>query len=269
MFDYSATFACYNNVAYTQKCIDSLKASRFDMSRLVIVDNNSTDSTWDYLNSLDDVHLIRNKVNLGCGTAWNQGILALQTEWTVIMNNDILVSHDWIENLIAQTKAAGLLVSSPAMMEGNSDYNWSADLTALEQRMGHYHRTQAAHAVCLLVHNSVWQKVGYFRATPKLLGFEDTIFFFDCLKNEVPHACMGSSWIHHFGSVTVKALREEMGTKKLGDRNNKNLLDQGFWMRKIRKYNKKRHFAACRERELQQFEATIHGIRRDDHTIWL
>lgn len=273
MFDYSATFACYNNVAYTQKCIESLKQSNFDMSRLVIVDNNSADNTWDYLTSLADVHLIRNKENMGCGVAWNQGALVQQAEWTVIMNNDILVSHDWIENLIAQTIEAGLLVSSPAMIEGPTDYDWQTHLPQLESKLKGYNRPQTAHAVCLLVHNSVWQKVGYFRATPKLLGFEDTIFFFDCFKNGVSHACIGGSWIHHFGSITVKSLKEEMGIKKrsggLGDRNNKNLLDQGFFMRKWRKMEKKRHIAACREAELQKYGVTVHCVRKDGQEIWL
>jgi glycosyltransferase involved in cell wall biosynthesis len=273
MYNYSATFACYNNVAYTQKCIESLRRSNFDLSRLVIVDNRSTDDTADYLHALNGPQLIRNKQNLGCGTAWNQGILAQQAEWTVIMNNDILVSHDWIENLIAQTIEAGLLVSSPAMMEGPDDYDWATRLPSLEDMLQVYHRPQAAHAVCLLVHESVWQKVGYFRATPKLLGFEDTLFFFDCFRNNVPHAAMGRSWIHHFGSVTVKALKAELGIKKrsggLGDRNNKNLLDQGIVMRKWRKLLRQRHLKACRTAELRRFGVTVHGVREGGEVRWL
>jgi hypothetical protein len=84
---------------------------------------------------------------------------------------------------------------------------------------------------------------------------------------------MGGSWIHHFGSITVKSLKEEMGIKKrsggLGDRNNKNLLDQGFFMRKWRKMEKKRHIAACREAELQKYGVTVHCVRKDGQEIWL
>lgn len=204
MKNYSATFACLNKVEYTQRCVESLLQSNFDMSRLVIVDNGSTDGTWQYINTLKDAHLIKNNQNLGCGVAWNQGALALQTEWTVIMNNDILFCHDWIEQLIAQAEANNLLVASPSMIEGSLDYDFLATACDYQARMKNHTRPGYAHAVCLLVHESVWHKVGYFRATPKLLGFEDTIFFFECLKQGIGNAALANSWIHHYGSVTVK-----------------------------------------------------------------
>ncbi|MDX1670562.1 MAG: glycosyltransferase, partial [Limnobacter sp.] len=166
MHDYSATFACYNNVAYTQKCMESLIKTEFPMDRLVVVDNNSQDDTRDYLHSVDDIHTIFNKNNLGCGTAWNQGILALQTEWTVIMNNDILVSPGWIERLIDQAIANNLLVASPAYIEGDSDYDFFGTVSQHQVVMNGHERFGYANAICLLVHNSIWQKVCYFRAKP-------------------------------------------------------------------------------------------------------
>ena len=43
------------------------------LDRLVVVDNQSTDGTRDYLSSLPLGARIFNQHNLGCGTAWNQG----------------------------------------------------------------------------------------------------------------------------------------------------------------------------------------------------
>ncbi|HIC40122.1 MAG TPA: glycosyltransferase [Piscirickettsiaceae bacterium] len=74
--DYSITFACYNSVEYTKKCIDSMIKNGDDLSRLAIVDNGSTDGTQEYLQSLPLGDLILNKSNLGCGVAWNQGTMA-------------------------------------------------------------------------------------------------------------------------------------------------------------------------------------------------
>ena len=71
------------------------------LDRLVVVDNGSGDSTREYLQSLALGGRIFNHDNLGCGVAWNQGALALQAEWTIIMNNDILVSKDWIEGMLS------------------------------------------------------------------------------------------------------------------------------------------------------------------------
>jgi GT2 family glycosyltransferase len=269
--DYCATFACLNKVEYTQQCIESLQQSNFDMRKLVIVDNGSTDSTWDYISGLPDVNLIRNKHNLGCGVAWNQGALALQAEWTVIMNNDILFAPDWIESLIAQAQANNLLLASPAMIEGPLDYDFYNTAAQYKAHMKGHIRPNAAHAVCLLVHNSVWKRVGYFRATPKLLGFEDTIFFFECMKEGIAHAALADSWIHHYGSVTVKALREAIGTNRkggLGSANNNRLLDQGWLMRKWRKFQRNTLRAQQREHELQRFGCTLHSIRKNGDIHW-
>ena len=181
MYDYSATFACYNNVAYTQQCINSLLQTGFPMRQLVVVDNHSQDDTLDYLHSVNGLHVIANRSNMGCGVAWNQGILALQTEWTVIMNNDIVVSPGWVESLIEQAIQLNLKVASPAYLEGSLNYDFIGSAQQFKQTMHGYARFGYAHAICLLVHRSVWQEVGYFRATPKLLGFEDTIFFNDSI----------------------------------------------------------------------------------------
>lgn len=45
---YAITFACYNQVEYTKQCINSMHHG-LDLSRLVIVDNTSSDGTRDYL----------------------------------------------------------------------------------------------------------------------------------------------------------------------------------------------------------------------------
>ena len=67
--DYSITFASYNEVDYTEKCINSMLSNGEDLNNLVVVDNSSTDGTREYLSSLSLKHLILNKQNLGCGTA--------------------------------------------------------------------------------------------------------------------------------------------------------------------------------------------------------
>ena len=41
------------------------------------------------------------------------------------------------------------------------------------------------HAVCLAVHQSVWLEIGYFQPIPKLLGYEDTMFFNEVAKANI------------------------------------------------------------------------------------
>ena len=177
MHDYSITFACYNSVEYTKKCVNSLMASGTLMSRVVVVDNGSHDGTQNYLKTQPFGEVIFNKTNLGCGIAWNQGALAQQAEWTIIMNNDVLVTRGWAERLIESARELDVRVISPAMIEGPLDYDFQEFAEEAERRMSGVSRLGAKHAVCLAVHKSVWEDIGYFTPKPRLLGYEDTIFF--------------------------------------------------------------------------------------------
>ncbi|WP_244111592.1 glycosyltransferase family 2 protein [Burkholderia gladioli] len=147
------------------------------LDRVVVVDNASTDETRAYLETLPLGGRILNRDNLGCGTAWNQGALHQQAEWTVVMNNDVLVSANWIENLIGTAIRHGLKVASPALLEGALDYDFQGLAPQWSETMREVRRDGICHAVCLVVHRSVWMEVGYFRAAPALLGYEDTLFF--------------------------------------------------------------------------------------------
>ena len=269
--DYSITFACYNSVEYTKKCIDSMIKSGDDLSRLVIVDNGSTDQTQMYLQSLPLGGLILNKTNLGCGVAWNQGAMSLQSEWTIIMNNDVIVSDDWIENLIGAAKENNVKVISPALIEGDLDYDFDAFSTDAVDKLHGYTRVNDKHAVCLAIHESVWAEVGYFQAAPKLLGYEDTIFFNELEKAHISTAITGSSWLHHYGSITQSAMKKERGLRSkdgLAYRYNSKLLKQNWIKRKINKLVRKKQQRKFLEYEMDQFGISLHGVRKDGRFEW-
>jgi GT2 family glycosyltransferase len=268
---YSVTFACYNQINYTRQCIESMLKHGFDLSRLIVVDNGSKDETREYLNTLPLGGRIFNHSNLGCGVAWNQGALALQTEWTIIMNNDVLVSANWLENLINTAEQNQIKIISPSLIEGSLDYDFDsfADLAMVEMQTAL--RLGARHAVCLAVHNSVWQEIGYFQPIPKLLGYEDTMFFHEADKAGIRCAITGASWLHHYGSITQTAMKLERGLSEkqgLGYRYNYRLLQQSWLERKLKKIHYKNQLKQWKNQELAQFEMTMHGTRVNKSFIW-
>lgn len=269
--NYSITFACYNQLEYTQECVNSLVRHGFDLSRAAVVDNASHDGTSEYLASLPLGAHISNRKNMGCGVAWNQGALALQAEWTVVMNNDVVVSKGWLDNLIASATTHGLLVVSPAMIEGTKDYDFDTFAADAGLRMQHVVRRGARHAVCMAIHQSVWDKVGYFRATPSLWGFEDTIFFHELDRAGIPCGIVGSSWLHHYGSITLSAIKRERGLKQsdgLSSRRTYRVLGMSFLERKWKRFQTKRRNRLWRENELARYDIALHGERVDGQFVW-
>jgi len=242
------------------------------LDRLVVVDNGSTDATRDYLQTLELGGRIFNHQNLACGVAWNQGALALQSEWSIIMNNDVLVSPQWIEQLIGTAEQLNLKVISPALIEGPLDYDFELFESSASQKMKHVHRIGAKHAVCLAIHESVWMDVGYFQPIPKLLGYEDTLFFNELKKSKIETAMTGSSWLHHYGSITQTAMKLERGmrTKEgLQNRYNYKLLNQSWLERKLNKIQRKKQEKSWRLNEVNQFGMSIHGLRESGNFRWI
>ncbi|AYQ87170.1 MULTISPECIES: glycosyltransferase family 2 protein [Burkholderia] len=270
--DYSITFAVYNQVDYTRQCIDSMIAHGTPLDRVVVVDNASTDETRAYLETLPLGGRILNRDNLGCGTAWNQGALHQQAEWTVVMNNDVLVSANWIENLIGTAIRHGLKVASPALLEGALDYDFQGLAPQWSETMREVRRDGICHAVCLVVHRSVWMEVGYFRAAPALLGYEDTLFFAELARANIASAIVGASWLHHYGSITQSAMKRERGLsgkQGLGMRRNYRLLNQSWLSRKLDKMQRVRRLRDWRDGELARYGMTVHGVRKQSEFEWL
>jgi GT2 family glycosyltransferase len=269
--DYAITFACHGQVDYTRQCIDSMIRAGTPLDRVVVVDNGSKDDTRDYLSTLPLGGRIFNADNLGCGVAWNQGALALQAEWTVVMNNDVLVSPGWVESLIGKAGEHGVRVMSPAMGEGSLGYDFDAFAPGAGARMRDALRRGWCHAVCLAIHKSVWMDIGYFQPVPKLLGYEDTIFFHEMAKARVAAGTTGASWIHHFGSITQLAMKKDRGLRErdgLGDRRNDRLLRKSWPERKLEKLRRNRQLKRWRDEEVAAYGMSMRGVYRNGAIEW-
>lgn len=112
----------YNHLDVSKEFIASLyqytKEHTFD---LIIVDNFSSDGTREYLHQLEqersNVRVIYNSENLGYSKGNNIGIKAAKTEIIGLLNNDILLSPNWLENILMsfdEYSDAGLI--APTML---------------------------------------------------------------------------------------------------------------------------------------------------------
>ena len=117
----------------------------------------------------------------------------------------------------------------------------------------------------------MWKEVGYFRATPKLVGYEDTLFFHEARKAGMQVGTTGAAWLHHYGSITQSAMKRERGLKEseeLGYRNNHRLLQQPWLERKLDKVRMKRQLKQWRESEIAQFGFSLWGSSAAGSLTW-
>ena len=80
----------FNGEKYLREAIDSILAQTFTDFEFLIIDDGSTDNTWDILTSFQDprVRLIKNSVNMGLTRALNKGLGLARGEYVARMDAD-------------------------------------------------------------------------------------------------------------------------------------------------------------------------------------
>ena len=64
----------------------------------------------------------------------------------------------------------------------------------------------------------MFESIGFPDTDRRLGGREDVEYLVRCQRNGVPVGTVGDALLHHFGSITQKAIKLETGQKDLGDR---------------------------------------------------
>jgi N-acetylglucosaminyl-diphospho-decaprenol L-rhamnosyltransferase len=204
--DVSIVIPLFNQLAYTEKCVESLRRHTMENAEILLIDNGSTDGTSEYLAGCSDLNVIRNQVNLGCAGAWNQGVRETSSDWIVILNNDVIVSPGWLSGLLAAAELEGFDVVSPGIREGEHNYDIDNYSLAYTEKMKNVVRQGVADGICFMVHRRVFDAIGMFDENFRIGQFEDTDFFRRAALAVFRLGISGRSFIHHFGSVTQKAL---------------------------------------------------------------
>ena len=263
---YTVVIPVLNQLHYTQQCVESLLAHGIAAESLLVIDNGSTDDTPAWLAARPDIRSVRNPVNLGCGGAWTQGALLADSDWVVLLNNDIVCAHDFVGAQLDAAERHGLQVVSPALVEFELDYDLAAFTAEFVAKMSGTVRTGWFHGVCFSVRRTVFETLGFPDTDRLLFGREDAEFRARCLRHGLKIGTVGDAVIHHFGSITQNAMKKEQRIAKFGDhRYFYAKLGLGWWGRQQAKFERKAQSARWVRDELARHGMTLHMVHRDGH----
>ena len=102
----SIIIPCWNQLEFTRQCIAALVRCTRPPWELIVIDNGSTDGTKDYCAGVRDaaavpVTVVTNTTNRGFPAAINQGLKRARGEYLVLLNNDVVVTDGWLDQLTA------------------------------------------------------------------------------------------------------------------------------------------------------------------------
>lgn len=230
----SIIYLTYNQLEHaTKPCIESLyKYTDINRFELILVDNNSSDGTQEYLQEIhkkySNTKLILSPENTGYAQGNNLGLEQATGDYIVLLNNDTLLTPGWLEiftKILENNKNIGLLgsvtnnvgneqkVQIPDLTENNyieksQEYinKFSSDSLTITDRLGFF---------CVAMRREVFETVGYLDREYQIGGYEDDDYCQRVISAGYQCAFTDSCFILHKGSVTLKSIDSKKMKKAL------------------------------------------------------
>ena len=96
----------WNGQQLLSTCLPPLIAQEYPTLRIVVVDNASTDDSIEFVRrEFPQVEIIQNDANLGFAKGFNAAIRQFNDtfdDYTILMNNDVIVPSDWLTTFVAE-----------------------------------------------------------------------------------------------------------------------------------------------------------------------
>ncbi|MBR0007834.1 MULTISPECIES: glycosyltransferase [Bacillus] len=205
----------YNQLALTKQCLESIwKHTNNDCIEVIVIDNGSHDGTRDYLKQITSIKAIFNKMNEGFAKACNQGLEVASGDNILFLNNDTVVTNQWLEpmiKLLYQDDKIGMVgpvsnyVSGPQQVPVNytnvEEIEDFSRLYCLQQR-GRSKAVLRLVGFCLLVKKKVLDQVGGFDERFVGGSFEDDDLSLRVLQAGYQLKIALDSFVHHHGHAT-------------------------------------------------------------------
>ncbi len=213
----SIVIPTYNQWEYTKQAIESIKRFTDYNYEIIIVDNASTDGTIAELKKYPEIKVIANKENFGFPKAINQGVLESKGDYILLLNNDVIVTQNWLSRMIEvadMQENIGIVgpISnsvSGVQLDKNAKYKSVKDMpkyaaTIAERNKGKIVEFPRVAFLCTLIKKEVINKIGGLDEGFTPGNFEDDDF---CLRAQIAGyktVIAQDVFIHHYGSVSFK-----------------------------------------------------------------
>lgn len=213
----------YNQVDYLKQCIASISKFTNPPYEIIVVDNASTDGSAAYLANLGGT--VRYRVldsNRGFAGAINIGMMMARGSYLLLLNNDTIVAENWLSNMLA------CLNSSPAIGMVGPVTNYISGEQRIEvpyktikgmpnfarqhnvPNPSRWQQTDRLTGFCLLMRRELWEQTGFMDEGYTVGNYEDDDYNIRVRLQGYSLMIARDTFIHHFGSVSMKALGERV-----------------------------------------------------------
>lgn len=229
------TVGC-NGLEDTVKCFNSIFKFSKDFE-IIVVDGNSNDGTGGYLNQMAELHpgvvkLIQHDKKLSFAENNNLGIPLAEGEYIIFLNNDTIVTPNWLERMEAHfTRTPLKNVGAVGPVSSSSNGRQMVGLQDSElwhqTYKGHWAHAGILYGWCVMVKKSIIDEIGGFDQR-FVNSYED-----NDLSLRIQHAGYSlviarDTYIYHKGSATLKTMMDNKAYFKNGEVNRERYFDKWY-----------------------------------------
>ncbi|MEI8217919.1 MAG: glycosyltransferase family 2 protein [Elusimicrobiota bacterium] len=234
---------CFNQLKYTKMCFESIVKYTNSPCELIVIDNGSRDRTRQYLqnkmqtrkelgNPLVTLKVVNNKNNRGVSAAINQGIALARGQYVCYINNDTIVSHSWLKNLIscAESDSTIGIVGCTTNLVTNvrRDFPDVEGLMNIDEirrtglllsliNNGLYDNASFVHGFCMFIKRKVIKTIGLFDESYFPCAGEDIDYSYRALNAGFRLVNARDVFVFHFWSKATTSRHFNNAYKNLED----------------------------------------------------
>jgi GT2 family glycosyltransferase/glycosyltransferase involved in cell wall biosynthesis len=204
--------------AYTRACLRSIAEAKTEASfEVIVVDDGSPEAEYRDFDQIPNLRVVRNEANLGFLHSCNRGAAQARGEELVFLNNDTLVTDEWLDALLETRLAfpkAGLIGSrllfpngrlqeaGSAVWSDASAFNYGSGGDPEEPAYRFARKTDYVSAASVLVARSLFENLGGFDEIYAPAFYEDTDLAFRVRDAGFDVVVQPASNVIHFGGAS-------------------------------------------------------------------
>lgn len=223
----SIIIPCFNALEYTKQCIESILLQTNINYELILINNGSTDGTKEYFKTLkknlkpnkrlQKVTIIQAIKNLGVAKALNLGISKSIGKYICYLNNDVIVTKDWLKKIVKAAKTDIKIGAVGTMFNAFENKNFIKSVeknkklidimaqTISVNNSGKIKKAQTIHGLCMFIKKNVFKKIGLFNENFYPCFGEDIEFCERLKKNGYKLVDATDVFIFHYWNKSVRS----------------------------------------------------------------
>ena len=207
----------YNGKRFLNDCLSSLSSITYDDYEVILVDNNSTDESIDFVKQKFPSVIIKQlDQNLGFAEANNIGGDIAKGDLLLFLNNDTKVTEGFLDPLVEAIKSDEIAICQSLLLKPDGAIDSSGDF--IDQYGRAYNNKTipkqtspilCARGACMLVKKNIFNDLGQFDKK-FFVSFEDVDFGLRARICGYDAVIVPNSIVYHLGSGTISKMKKEI-----------------------------------------------------------